>query len=74
MDELRVRLGKRLRDTRKAAGLSQELLAEKAGISVDFISMIERGKRSPSIETIEKLSKALHIEISDLFVELHSTG
>ncbi len=41
--------------------LSQEMLANKAGLSVSYISMLERGRRSPPLETLEALAKALGI-------------
>lgn len=47
--------------------LTQEKLAFAAGISVDFLSLIERGINSPSFDTIEKISSALKVEVKDLF-------
>ena len=67
MDGLRVRFGNRLRKLRKEAGFTQEELSEQAEISVDFVGMIERGIRSPSPETLEKLALALNVEIADLY-------
>ena len=67
MRALRVKFGKRLYELRKREGLTQEQLASKANISVDFLSLMERGKNSPSFETLEKLSKALDIPIKDFF-------
>ena len=69
VSELRVRFGKRLRKLRISKGLVQEQLAEKAGVSADFISLIERGYRAPSFETIQKLAKILQVEVSYFFVE-----
>lgn len=67
MNGLRVRFGNRLRELRKAADLTQEQLSEKAGISIDFIGMMERGIRSPSPETLEKLSEALNVDIATFY-------
>lgn len=53
--------GKLIRDTRKCRNLSLQDLAKKADISVSYLSEIERGKKQPSLETINKLSKALNI-------------
>lgn len=50
-----------LSDIRKEKGLSQETLAEKAGLDRTYISMLERGKRQPTLETLFKLSEALGI-------------
>ena len=69
MPTLRVRFGQRLKYLRMARGLTQELLAEKTGLSVDFIGMIERGERAPSFETLEILAKALKVVVADLFEE-----
>ena len=55
---------KRFRDTRK---MSQADLAFDAGISIPFLSDIERGNKWPSPETIEKISSALNIEPFQLF-------
>jgi transcriptional regulator with XRE-family HTH domain len=48
--------------------MTQEELAEKAGISVEFLSNLERGINAPSFETLEKLSLALSISVHFLFV------
>jgi transcriptional regulator with XRE-family HTH domain len=50
-----------LRLVRLQRKLSQEALAGKAGISVSYVSMLERGQRSPPLETIEKMAKALGV-------------
>jgi transcriptional regulator with XRE-family HTH domain len=47
--------------------LTQEQLAETANISVDFLSLIERGINAPSFESLERVAKALHLEVKDLF-------
>lgn len=52
--------------TRTLKRLSQEELAEKATLSVSYVSMLERGQRSPSFEIVEKLAKALHVATNDL--------
>ena len=64
---LRVRFGKRVRDLRRNANLTQERLAEKAKISVDFLSLIERGINAPSFENIENLARALGLPVAELF-------
>jgi len=52
--------GKRLRQLRKDAGLSQPDLAERAHVSHSYISQLETGKkRNPSVDAAEKLAKAL---------------
>ena len=59
-------LGEAVRLGRKEAGFSQEKLAEKAGLSTVFISRIERGIESPSVDNLLKVAKALGVRVSDL--------
>ena len=54
-------LGRRVREQRKLAGLKQEQLAEKAGISTAFEGHIERGTRKASLDTLVKLANALKV-------------
>ena len=67
MSEIVKIVGERVRSYRNQAGLSQESLAEKSGLSYTFISAIERGKKNPSIESIEKLVIAFNISYEKLF-------
>ena len=67
MQKLRVQFGKKLRDLRKERGKTQEQLAEAASISVDFLSLVERGINAPSFETLEKLAYALDVPVKQLF-------
>ena len=57
----------RLRHTRELAGLSQQELANKTGVSQHTISQIELGQRKPQGRTLRKLAKALGVEVADLF-------
>ena len=59
--------GRAVRKRRRELDLSQEELAERAGLHRNYISDIERGDRNPSLENIYKLSKALGIKVSALF-------
>ena len=68
MCKLRLRFGKKLRSLRREANFTQEQLAFATGISVDFLSLVERGINAPSFDTIEKLAEALKVPISDFFV------
>ena len=67
MTILRQRFGKRVRALRKQAGLSQEELAARTDITVDFVSLIERGINAPSFETLEKLAKVLGVPVREFF-------
>ncbi|MDO4293624.1 MAG: helix-turn-helix transcriptional regulator [Eubacteriales bacterium] len=59
--------GKQLQQYRERAGYSQEALAERIECSTIFISYIERGEKSPSLDTLLKLANALDISIDLLF-------
>ena len=65
--QLRDKFGNRVRLLRGDRGLTQEQLAERAGISVDFLSLIERGKNSPSFENLDQLAEALGVAVAELF-------
>ena len=67
MPSLREKFGQRLRVIRVARKMSQEDFAELLGISVDFLSLIERGINAPSFENLEAFSAQLHVPISELF-------
>lgn len=60
-------LGKRIRRLRHRMDLSQEKLAEKAGIHRTYMGKIERGESNPPLHTVSKIAKALKVKISDLF-------
>jgi transcriptional regulator with XRE-family HTH domain len=66
MTNLKKLLGNNLKIYRAASGLSQSKLAEKADTSTNYISVIEAGRRFPSIEMLERISLALKIDPLDL--------
>lgn len=63
------RLGGRIRDTRMSKGVSLRDLAGNTGLTRSFLSQVERGKVSPSIASLEKISKALNMGLNHLFRE-----
>jgi transcriptional regulator with XRE-family HTH domain len=69
VSEIGKKIGKRIRDLRtlRPEKWTQEDLAERARISVSFLSMIERGERVAHVETLEALSQALGVSLSELF-------
>jgi transcriptional regulator with XRE-family HTH domain len=69
MSELRVQFGRRLRQLRRQKDLTQEQLADAAGISVDMLSNIERGVNAPSFETLAKLARVLGVTVTGIAVE-----
>ena len=67
MATLRKKFGARLRQIRAQRRMTQEQFAETLDISVDFLSLIERGRNAPSFETLDKIAKRLRMSVADLF-------
>jgi transcriptional regulator with XRE-family HTH domain len=67
MPNLRRQFGKRLRSIRHERELTQEEFAELVGISVDFLSLIERGINAPSFEVLEGMARGLKLPVMTLF-------
>ena len=65
----RTKLANRVRELRERAGITQSRLAEIAGLSVEAVSRIERGARSPSLETAIELARGLGVAVGDLLSE-----
>ncbi|QGG57887.1 helix-turn-helix domain-containing protein [Paenibacillus sp. B01] len=65
--DIRLEFGKRVRELRARSGISQELLADRAGLDRTYISGIERGERNISLVNIEKIAAALNVSIEYLF-------
>ncbi|MFZ0946463.1 MAG: helix-turn-helix transcriptional regulator [Syntrophobacteraceae bacterium] len=61
-----VKFGQRVRQERTTRKLSQEQLAELAGVHRTYIGMIERGEKNITLESIEKLAKALELKPEEL--------
>ena len=61
--------GVSVRRRRMAAGLSQEKLAERAGLHPTYISMVERGIRNPTLDAAARLAKALKVALHRLIEE-----
>ncbi len=66
MDD-RVMLGRRIKELRKARGLSQEALAEKMDGHPKYLGSVERGEQNPTIEFLMKLAVALKVDLVSLF-------
>ena len=65
----RERLASQLIAHRKREGVSQEVLADLAGLHRTYVGSIERSERNVSIDNIEKLAVALSVDIVDLLAE-----
>ncbi len=70
--ELRIILGKGIRFYRQQRQLSQAALAEKADISITFLSNIERGVKYPTSDTLSAIANSLNVEVYELFRHDHS--
>ena len=66
-DAVSVNIGERLRELREARNISMRSLATRSGLSANALSMIERGRASPSVSTLHKLAEALGISITSFF-------
>ena len=66
-------IGQNISDCRKELNLTQEQLAERAGISQQFLSKLENGKGVPSVETIMSLCDAMNLEANKLLTRSAAT-
>jgi len=69
---LREIFAKNLRENRRKCGFSQEKLAEKAGISTQYLAMMEIARKFPTSEVLERLAAAMNINVYELFLIDHS--
>ena len=67
MSDQGPKFGRHVRSLRRARGLTQEVLAERSGLSADTIRRLEHGSFSPSLETLRKLCVGLELLLSTLF-------
>jgi transcriptional regulator with XRE-family HTH domain len=65
--EIKDLFGRNIKYYRFHKQLSQSALAEKADISVTFLSNIERGKMFPKVETLSRLTESLDVDVHELF-------
>jgi len=73
--EIKEFLAERVKERRRGAGMSQEILAERSGLSLALISEIERQATNPSLTTLAKLAKGLDLSVAELLDQeeyLHS--
>ncbi|MBA4192689.1 MAG: XRE family transcriptional regulator [Planctomycetaceae bacterium] len=64
--ELRRIVAQNLRRLRQDRGLSQEELADRAGLNRNYVGMVEREENAPTVDTLEALAKALKVEAARL--------
>lgn len=63
-------IGLRIREARKAAGLTQDVLAERLDRTVESLSNLERGKSLPSLEALGAIAEVLGLRLSDLVADI----
>ena len=64
---INIEFGKTVAKFRKQIGISQEELAFRCGVHRTYIGALERGEKSPTLNTIEKIAAGLEVKIIDLF-------
>lgn len=69
-EKIDIKFGRKVAFLRMQIGLSQEKFAEKCGIHRTYIGAVERGEKSPTLKTLEKIAKGLNVRISELLVNL----
>ncbi len=67
MSEIAVLVGQNIRKIRQTRGLSQENLALKAEMNPSYVGQVERGEKSPTIDSLEKIANGLDVELEELF-------
>ncbi|WP_420585333.1 helix-turn-helix domain-containing protein [Ruegeria sp.] len=72
-DDILTRLPARLKEARRAKGLSLEAVANLSGVSRSMVSQIERGESSPTISTLWNLTRALQVDFAGLLEEAKTT-
>ncbi len=66
-EDVDVAIGQRLRELRRARGISLDALSARTGLSIGFLSQIERGLSSPSLRVLAGVSDVLGVALSELF-------
>lgn len=71
-DERMIAFGRRVREARKNKGISQESLAEMAGIDRSYMGNIERGEKNVTLKKVYEICDALEVDINDLVQQSQS--
>ena len=67
MSSLRLQFGRNLRSLRLSKDWTQEEMAERLRMSVNFLSYVERGLKAPSFDNLERMAKVFRIPVARLF-------
>ncbi len=70
VDDLRQVFGERLRQLRREQGLSQEETAHRARLHVTYLSDLERGQQTPTLDVVNRLAAALRVSLAEVFAPL----
>jgi transcriptional regulator with XRE-family HTH domain len=65
-----MKISERLKQLRTLHGLKLREVSKKTGLSLSYISDLERGRQNPSLETCQKLATVYKITLSEMFVEV----
>jgi transcriptional regulator with XRE-family HTH domain len=65
--DIKLKVGKRIRELRKELEISQEALAYKAEVDRTYVTDVENGRRNVSVEILERIIGALEVSISEFF-------
>lgn len=72
--DIKLKIGKRIKELRNLRGFSQEELADRAGIDRTYVNSVENGKRNVSIVNIEKIANALGCTLQEFFTTENFTN
>jgi transcriptional regulator with XRE-family HTH domain len=72
--QARKRVGVNIQRLRRAAELSQEELGALADVHQTYLSQLEGGKRNPSVDVLERIAKALKVDIAEFFGKTSRSG
>ncbi|HOX42941.1 MAG TPA: helix-turn-helix transcriptional regulator [Myxococcota bacterium] len=67
-------IGARIQSHRKALGLTQAVLAERVKLDTTYLSQVERGAKTLSLEALDRLATALHVRLGALLDSRHGSG
>ena len=67
MNDLRPALGARIRELRRRLGVSQEELSDRAKLHWTYLSDLERGEQTPTLDVVNRLARALGVTLAEFF-------
>lgn len=66
MSNILINFGSHLKMLRNTANLTQKEFSQKSGLHINYIGMVERGERNPSLKNLEIIAKTLEVSLSEL--------